>query len=114
VFGVQVVDGVGDCLILAEGSQGTFTRAILRDCQRSGLFVHKSEAILADVDVRRVPVGLVMEYSELPKYESSSLHFEDVAEATLKDPGYAVPSGPPVQAAGQDDTFGNLIREEAP
>jgi hypothetical protein len=114
VFGVQVVDGVGDCLILAEGSQGTFTRAILRDCQRSGLFVHKSEAILADVDVRRVPVGLVMEYSQLPKYESSSLHFDDVAEALLEDPGYGVPSGPPVQAAGQDDIFGDLIREEAP
>jgi hypothetical protein len=114
VFGVQVVDGVGDCLILAEGSQGTFTRAIVRDCQRSGLFVHKSEAILANVDVRRVPVGLVMEYSELPKYESSSLHFDDVAEAIRKDPGYAVPSGPPLQAAGQDDIFGNLIREEAP
>jgi hypothetical protein len=114
VFGVQVVDGVGDCLILAEGSHGTFTRAMLRDCQRSGLFVHKSEAILADVDIRRVPVGVIMEYSELPKYESSTLHFDDVAEAVLKDPGYGVPSGPPLQAAGQDDIFGNLIREEAP
>jgi hypothetical protein len=114
VFGVQVVDGVGDCLILAEGSQGTFTRAILSDCERSGLFLHKSEATLADVDVRRVPVGLVMEYSELPRYQSASLHFDAVAQALIKDPGYGVPSGPPVQAAGQADTFEDLIGEVAP
>lgn len=114
VFGVQVVDGVGDCLILAEGSRGAFTRTILSNCERSALFVHKSEATLADMDVRHAPVGLVMEYSELPRYDSASLHFDDVAEPLIKDPGYGVPSGPPVQAAGQDDIFGDLIREVTP
>jgi hypothetical protein len=111
VFGIQLAEGVADCVILAEGGEGTFSRTSLAGCARSGLLLQRAEATLGDVEIKNVPVGVATQYAELPSYDPALLHMEDVEIPELHNPGYGIPSGPPIGGVGADMRFDDLLLE---
>ncbi len=108
VFGIQLAEGVADCVILAEGAEGNFSRASLAACARSGLLLQRAAATLGDVEIKNVPVGVATQYAELPEHDPLQLHLEGVGSPELRNPGYGVPSGPPI---GTDMRFDDLFLE---
>jgi hypothetical protein len=111
VFGIQLAEGVADCAILAEGAEGTFSRTSLAGCERSGLLLQRATATLGEVEIKNVPVGVATQYADLPEHDPARLHLEDVGSPELRDPGYGVPSGPPIGGVGTDMRFDDLFLE---